>query len=92
MSESEVAKLFGEVKELRAEIRSLTEAFNRAAYGEGFNRCSRNSNRIKHIEGGVELCHDRISGVKKWMIAGLVAAASALAGFAWDIIRSSMKH
>ena len=92
MSESDIAKLYGELKEIRAEIKNLSEAFNRAAYGDGFPRCTRNTNRIDHLEESVDLCHSRISGVKKWLVAGLVSVASMLANFAWNMFQSSVKH
>lgn len=92
MSESEIAKLYGELQTLNAKLDHLAEAFNRFAYADGGPRCARHSNRIKHVEESAELCHTRISGVKKWIVAALVAAAGMLINFAWDIIRSAARQ
>lgn len=79
-----------ELKELGVKIDHLTESFNRAAYGEGFARCAKHGNRLQHIEEGLELCHQRIGGVKKWLVAGLVSVISMLANFVWNIVRTSV--
>ena len=92
MSESEIGKLYGELKTVNAKIDHLTELFNRAAYGEGFVRCAKHSNRLKRAEDDVELCHSRISGVKKWLIGGIVALLSALTGVAWNLIHDLLKR
>lgn len=92
MSENDIHALHVRMTSIDGKIDHLTEMFNRAAHGEGFHRCARHSGRLKRIEEGVELCHDRIGTVKKWLFSGLVGMASILANFAWDIIRTSIKH
>jgi hypothetical protein len=92
MGESEVSKLYGELRELNAKVDKLTEAFNHAAHGDGFNRCSRHSVRIKNVENSVELSHRRISGVKKWMVGALITIAAMAANHAWSILQSAAKH
>lgn len=92
MSENDTARLYGELKAVNSKIDNLTELFNRAAYGEGFNRCARHSARLKQMEGNLELAHGRISGVKKWLIAGLVSLVSLLANFTWNMLQSSIKQ
>lgn len=92
MSESEVSKLYGELREVNAKIDNLTNLFNRAAHGEGFNRCSKHSVRIKNVEASVELSHQRISGVKRWMVGALITIATMAANYAWSIIQSAAKH
>ena len=92
MSESEIGKLYGELRAVNAKIDNLTELFNRAAYGEGFVRCARHSNRIKHTEDNVELCHGRISGVKKWLVGVVGAILAALAGVVWNLIHDLIKR
>lgn len=92
MSDDEVRRLYAELKQLGVKIDNLTELFNRAAYGDGFTRCATQNNRLGHVEEGVELCHARISGVKKWLIAGLVSVVSLLANFVWNIIQTSVRN
>lgn len=91
MSENEVGRLYAELKELGVKIDNLTDLFNRAAYGEGFTRCATQANRIHNLEDQIDLCHSRVSGVKKWLIAGLVSLISLLANFVWNILQSSLK-
>ena len=91
MSENEVAKLYGELKEVNAKIDNLTELFNRASYGDGFTRCATEKQRVDHLEDGLELCNANISVLKKWMLAGLISILSVLANFAWDMVRSSIR-
>lgn len=85
MSDSEIAVLYGELKEIRAEIRALRDEVARA-YADGYPRCTRNTARIEHVEESFELCHGRISGIKRWMIAVLVAGASWAANTAWNML------
>ncbi len=92
MSESEIGKLYGELKAVNAKIDHLTELFNRAAYGEGFVRCARHSNRLKHAEADIELCHGRVSGVKKWLVGAMGAVLAALAGVVWSLVQDVIKH
>lgn len=92
MSDDEVRRLYAELKQLGVKIDNLTELFNRAAYGDGFTRCATQNSRLSHVEEGVELCHARISGVKKWLIAGLVSVVSLLANFVWNIIQGSIRN
>ena len=91
MSENDSGRLYAELKELGVKIDNLSELFNRAAYGDGFTRCAKHDNRLHHVEENVELCHQRISGVKKWLIAGLVSLISMLASFVWNVLQASMK-
>ena len=92
MTDDEATVLYAELKQLGVKIDNLTELFNRAAYGEGFARCAAQNNRLRHVEEGVELCHERISGVKKWLIAGLVSLVSLLANLAWNMIQTSLRN
>lgn len=92
MSEIEVSRLYAELKELGVKIDNLTDLFNRAAYGDGFTRCAAQANRIQHMEEQVGLCHTRISGVKKWLVAGLVSIVSLLANVVWNILQSTWKN
>ncbi len=92
MGEHDISSLYGELKAINAKIDNLTELYNRAAYGEGFARCARQADRLEHIESGLDLAHARISGVKKWLLAVMIAVLSALASFAWDMVSASVKH
>lgn len=92
MSEDESRRLYAELKELGVKIDNLTDLFNRAAYGDGFPRCAMQENRLSHMEEGLELCHARISGVKKWLIAGLVSVVSLLANFVWNVVQASLRN
>lgn len=89
MSESEVSKLYGELREVNAKIDNLTTLFNQAAHGDGFVRCGRHSARLKQLESNVELAHSRITGVKKWLIAGLISIASMAVNYAWAMLQSA---
>lgn len=91
MSDDEAGRLYAELKQLGVKIDNLTELFNHAAYGDGFTRCATQMSRIDHLESGVALCHCRISGVKKWLIAGLVSVVSLLANFAWNMIQGNIR-
>ncbi len=62
MSESEIAKLYGELRAVNAKIDNLTTLFNQAAHGDGFVRCGKHSARLKQMEDKVELAHTRITG------------------------------
>lgn len=92
MSDEESRRLYAELKQLGVKIDNLTELFNRAAYGDGFTRCATNDKRLGHVEEGVQLCHARISGVKKWLVAGLVSLVSLLANFVWNIVQTSLRN
>ncbi len=92
MSESECGRLCAELRELGVKIDNLTELFNRAAYGDGFTRCAAQASRLAHVEEGVALCHTRIGGVKKWLVAGLVSLVSVLANFLWNVVRGSLQQ
>lgn len=92
MNADETAKLYAELKELGVKIDHLTELFNHAAYGGGFTRCATQANRMDHLEEQVALCHDRVSGVKKWLVAGVVSVASMLANVVWNLVHSSLKN
>lgn len=92
MSDGDVNTLYAEMKELGVKIDNLADLFNRAAYGEGFARCAAQNNRLLHMENDVKLCHARIGGVKKWLIAGLVSVVSLLANFVWNVIQASVRN
>ncbi len=93
MSDTEVKTLLGQLQTLTAKVDHIAELVNRIAYSsDGSPRCAGRGARIDHLERDVELCHARISGVKKWLIGVLVAAAGTLANYAWAIIQSSAKH
>lgn len=92
MERNELAQIHAELQRLGDKIDALTELFNRAAYDVGFTRCAAQNNRIEHLESGVELCHNRISAVKKWLVAGLVSVVSLLANLAWNLIHGSLKN
>ncbi len=92
MSGDECARLYAGLKELGVKIDNLTELFNHAAHGDGFTRCATHASRLAHAEEGIALCHARISGVKKWLVAGLVSLVSLLANFVWNVVRSSVQH
>ncbi len=89
MSESDIAKLYGELKAVNIKIDTLTELFNQAAHGEGFSRCGKHSARLKQMEDKVELAHTRISGVKKLLLTGLIAVASMAANYAWSMLQAA---
>lgn len=84
MGDTEVKSLIGELRQLSAKVDHLTEMFNRAAYGDGFARCSRHSVRLKHAEDSVELSHKRITDVKRGWIAALIAVVSAVVSYVWS--------
>lgn len=84
MGDTEVKTMLGEIRELKAKMDHLTQMFDRAAYGDGFARCSRHSVRLKHVEDSVELSHKRITGVKRGWIAALIAVASAVVSYVWS--------
>lgn len=92
MGENETNRLYAELKELGVKIDNLTQLFNHAAHGDGFTRCASHASRLQHMEDGIQLCHARISGVKKWLIAGLVSLVSLMANFLWNVIRSSIQN
>lgn len=88
MDEPDMRRLYGELKELGAKLDNLTDLFNRAAYGDGFPRCARQDSRIANLADSVERCHDRVSGMKKWLWAGLVALAATSLNYVWERIKS----
>lgn len=92
MPDDETRRLYAELKQLCVKIDHLTDLFNRAAYGDGFVRCANHGKRLDHVEEGLALCHGRISGVKKWLIAGLVSVVSLLANFVWNMIQASIRN
>ena len=92
MGDNDANRFYAELKELGVKIDHLTDLFNHAAHGDGFPRCAANENRLRHVESGLDLCHSRISGVKKWLVAGLVSLVSLLANFLWNLLQSSAKH
>lgn len=93
MSDTEVRTVIGQLQALTAKVDHISEVVNRIAYGEeGTPRCAGRLARINRMEQDIELCHTRISGVKKWMVAALAAAAGMLVNFAWDIIRSAARQ
>lgn len=92
MSDDESARLYAELKQLGVKIDTLTELFNRASYGEGFPRCAAQNNRLDHVEESARLCHARIGGLNKWLVAGLVSVVSLLANFLWTVIQSSLRN
>lgn len=84
MSESDIAALREDNRRLEEKIDGLCDTVNKLALA--FTKSSSNhSQRLKHTEDGLELAHNRISGVKKWLIGGLVGIASTAAKFAWDM-------
>ncbi len=92
MPDTDAHRLYAEIKELGVKIDNLTDLFNHAAHGDGFPRCASHERRILHMEKNVELCHERIGSVKKWLVAGLVSVMSMLANFVWNVIQSGTKH
>ncbi len=92
MPENEVRLLYAELKQLGVKIDNLAELFNHAAHGDGFPRCARHESRLRHAEEGVELCHRRVGGVKKWLVAGLVSIVSLLANIVWNMARDSLRR
>lgn len=91
MNEDDFTRLYAELKQLGVKIDNLTKLFDRAAYGDGFARCAAQNNRLRHAEEGVTLCQERISGLKKWLVAGLVSVVSLLANFVWNVIQASLR-
>lgn len=83
MSDSEIARLHEELRVIRTKLDAIAEAFN---------RCGKHSVRLQHVEESVELAHSRISSVKNLLWGGLVALASGLVAFVWDMIKSSIRH
>ena len=92
MPEDEVHRLYAELKQLGVKIDNLTDLFNHAAHGDGFTRCAGHEGRLRHVEAGVALCHDRIGGVKKWLIAGLVSVVSMLANVVWNMVQATLRQ
>ena len=88
MNDSDIAVLHGELKQLNTKLDHLTELFNRAAHGDGFIRCARQDSRLGHVETSLELCHARVSGMKRWLWAGVVAMATALINYVWERVKS----
>ena len=84
MSESDISKLFSELRALGIKVDNLASIVNQAAQGEGFTRCGKHSVRLKQVEGSVELSHFRISGVKKWVIGGLITVVTMVARWVFD--------
>lgn len=91
MSDDEARALHGQLGELGVKIDLLTELFNRAAHEDGFARCAGHHERLKHVEEDMELCHSRISGLNKWLVAGLVSVVSMLANFVWKVLQTSIE-
>ncbi len=92
MPEDEVRLLYAELKQLGVKIDNLAELFRHAAHGDGFPRCAARESRLRHVENGLELCHRRVGGVKKWLVAGLVSLVSLLANIAWNMARESLRR
>ncbi len=92
MSEDEVHRLYAELKQLGVKIDNLAELFNHAAHGDGFPRCAVHESRLRHVEAGMERCHARVSGVKKWLVAGLVSIAGMLANAAWSMAQAMLRQ
>lgn len=92
MPESELQRLYTQIKELGVKMDNLTALFNHAAYGDGFTRCAAQDKRLCHIEENVRLCHTRISGVKRWLVAGLVSVASLLGNFVWNVVNIALRN
>ena len=89
MSESDVSRLYGELQKVNTRLDNLTELFNHAAHGDGFTRCARHSGRLAAVEEKADLSHVRISGVKKWLLWVLVACASAMANYVWNVVQAA---
>lgn len=89
MNDDDAARLYAGMKELGVKIDHLTELFRDASHGDGFTRCAAQANRLDHVEDSVALCHARVSGVKKWLVAGLASLVGVLANFVWNAIRTS---
>ena len=83
MSDSEIARLYEELRGIRAKLDALAEALN---------RLGKHSVRLQHVEEKVELAHSRLSELKKLLWGGLVAAVSTVAAVVWDFIRSAFRH
>ncbi len=92
MSEEETHRLYAELKQLGVKIDNLADLFNHAAHGEGFPRCAVHESRLRHVEAGVELCHSRVSGVKKWMVAGLVSIVGMLGNAVWGMVQATLRQ
>lgn len=81
MSESEVGVLRADIRRLESKIDDLTKAYERSS--------AKHSQRLTHVEEDVKLAHNRISGVKKWVIGGLITIASMAVRYAWALIESA---
>lgn len=92
MSDDEMRRLYAELKQLGVKIDNLTDLFNHAAHGDGFTRCAGHDSRLRHMEADLSLCHNRISGVKKWLIAGLVSVVSMLANIVWNMVQTTLRN
>ena len=86
MSESDISKLFSELRALGIKVDNLAAIVDQAAHGEGFTRCGKHSVRLKQVEGSVELSHSRISGVKKWVVGGLITVVTMVARWVFDSV------
>jgi hypothetical protein len=82
--------LYAELKQLGVKIDHLTELFNHAAHGDGFPRCAGHGSRLRRVEADVELCHRRIGGVNKWLVAGLISIVSMLANVVWNLVQNTL--
>ncbi|MCD7896008.1 MAG: hypothetical protein LUG50_04960 [Planctomycetaceae bacterium] len=84
MSESESLFLVRRVERLESDVAEL-----RRALGETRERIAKNSQRLKTAESAVDLAHSRISGVKRWVVGGLITIASMAIKYAWSLIESA---
>ncbi len=88
----EESVLYAEIRQLGVKIDHLAELFNHAAHGDGFPRCAAHEGRIGRVEADVELCHSRVGGVKRWLVAALVSVASLLANIVWNMAQNSLRR
>lgn len=91
MSESDLAVIIQHLNQLDRTIEKAVDAIEKVndAVGKLTEKSARNSQRIKTVEGSVELAHTRISGVKKWIFGGLIAIVSTVAKHVWSLIESA---
>lgn len=88
-------RLHGELKEFRAEVRAELRAVRDAlamAQTVGYPRCAQNNTRLEHAEADIELCHDRVSELKKWRLGALVAGAVWALEKVWGALQSKINH
>lgn len=84
MSESDVAEITRSLERVEKKIDDVQKSL-----GGITERSAKHSVRIKQIEDNVSLAHTRISGVKRYLVSGLIAVASMAVSYAWNLVQAA---